>query len=331
MDFLSSLRARAAAVKKTIVLPEGEEPRVVTAARLAADAGVAYPILLGRPAAIMAAAAQSGVSLEGIRQEDPSDVDRLEKFAASYLRLRGGKDVRSLDESRQEVRRPLSHGAMMVREGMADGTVGGAANTTADVLRAAIRIIGLQEGVRFVSSCIFMVHPDPRWGEEGVLLYSDAGVNPNPDPEQLADIAILAAGFWSRFRRQPPRVALLSFSTRGSGGDHHDVRKVRRAVELVRARMPELAVDGELQADAALVPAVGKLKALGSPVAGRANVLVFPDLDAANIAYKLTEWLAGAQAIGPLLVGLARPAHDLSRGCTPMDIVNVMAVAAIQA
>lgn len=153
---------------------------MVTAARLAADAGVAYPILLGRPAAILAAAAQSGVSLEGIRQEDPADVDRLEQFAASYLRLRGGKDVRNLDESRREVRRPLSHGAMMVREGMADGTVGGAANTTADVLRATIRIIGLQEGVRFVLSCFFMVHPDPRWGEEGVLLYSDAGENIYP-------------------------------------------------------------------------------------------------------------------------------------------------------
>lgn len=331
MDFLSKLRALAAAAKKTIVLPEGEEPRVITAARLTVDAGVANPILLGCLSGITAAAAEAGVSLEGIRLEDPSDARHVETFAASYLRLRCGKDVRNLEEARQEVMRPLSHGAMMVREGMADGMVAGAVNTTADVLRAAIRIIGLQEGVRFVSSCFFMVHPDLQWGESGVLLYSDAGVNPNPDPEQLADIAILAAGFWSRFCTQPPRVALLSFSTKGSGGDHPDVLKVRRAVEHVRTRMPKLAIDGELQADAALVPSIGERKAPGSPVAGHANVLVFPDLDAANIAYKLTERLAGAQAIGPLLVGLARPAHDLSRGCASMDIVNAMAVAAVQA
>lgn len=330
-DFLAGLRARAAGRKKTIVLPEGEEPRVVAAARLAADSGVATPVLLGRSIRIAEAAVDAGVTLAGIRSEDPADSPSAGEFAAAYLELRGGKDVRSTEEARRVSSRPLEHAALMVRHGMADGTVGGAVHATSDVLRAAIRIIGLEEGVRLVSSCFFMVHPNPRWGEDGVLVYSDAGVNPNPDAEQLADIAILAARFWSRFLRQPPRVALLSFSTKGSGGDHPDVVKVRRAGEIARARAPELAIEDELQADAALIAAIGDRKAPGSSVAGRANVLVFPDLDSGNIAYKLTERLAGAQAIGPLLVGLAKPAHDLSRGCAPMDIVNAMAVAAIQA
>ncbi|RJP17945.1 MAG: phosphotransacetylase [Deltaproteobacteria bacterium] len=331
MDFLTGLRTRAAGRKKTIVLPEGEEPRVVAAARLAADSGVATPVLLGRASRIAEAAAGAGVTLAGIRTEDPADSPSARMFAAAYLELRGGKDVLSPEEARRVSSRPLEHAALMVRHGLADGTVGGAVHTTSDVLRAAIRIIGLEEGVRLVSSCFLMVHPDPRWGEDGVLVYSDAGVNPNPDPEQLADIAILAARFWSRFLRLPPRVALLSFSTKGSGGDHPDVVKVRRAGEIARARAPELAIEDELQADAALVAAIGDRKAPGSRVAGRANVLVFPDLDAGNIAYKLTERLAGVQAIGPLLVGLAKPAHDLSRGCAPMDIVNAMTVAAIQA
>jgi len=331
VDFIARLRSRAAERGKTIVLPEGDDPRVVAAARLATDSGVARPVLLGRPAAIAAAAETAGVTLSGILREDPADSGRLDAFAASYRVLRGGKDVRTLEEARQAVTRPLAYGAMMVREGIADGTVGGAAHTTAEVLRAAIRIIGLQEGVRIVSSCFFMVHPDARWGDEGVLLYTDAGVNPNPDAEELADIAILAARFWSRFLRQPPRVALLSYSTRGSGGDHPDVLKVRRAGELARARAPEIAIEAELQGDAALVASIGERKAPGSAVAGRANVLVFPDLDAGNIAYKLTERLAGARAVGPLLVGLAKPAHDLSRGCGPPDIVNAMAVAALQA
>lgn len=329
--FFDGLCRQAADRRKTIVLPEGEDPRVVEAARLAADSGVAMPVLLGRPPLMAAAAGRAGVSLEGIRQEDPWNSSRTDAFAAAYLALRGGKGVQTLEEAGRIVRQPLPYAALMVREGLADGTVGGAVHTTADVLRVAIRIIGLQEGGRFVSSCLFMVHPDPRWGEDGVLLYSDAGVNPNPDAEQLAEIAIQAARFWSRFRSQPPRVALLSFSTKGSGGDHPDVVKVRRAGEIVRARAPELAAEGELQADAALVAAVGERKAPGSAVAGCANVLVFPDLDAANIALKLTELLAGARSIGPLLLGLARPAHDLSRGCKPMDIVHAMAVAAIQA
>jgi phosphate acetyltransferase len=304
---------------------------VVAAARAAADSGVARPVLLGRTDGIAAAAGRAGVSTDGIPQEDPERSARAGEFAAAYFRLRRGKDVHTPEEAARAVARPLEYAAMMVREGIADGSVGGAAHPTAEVLRAALRIIGLAEGARLVSSCFFMVHPDPRWGEEGVLLYSDAGVNPNPDAESLADIAILAARFWSRFRTEPARVALLSFSTKGSGGNHPDVLKVRRAGEIARARAPELAIEEELQVDAALVPSVGERKAPGSPVAGRANVLVFPDLDAGNIAYKLTERLAGAQAVGPLMVGLARPVHDLSRGCTASDIVNAMAVAALQA
>jgi phosphate acetyltransferase len=332
VEFSAILRERAARLARTIVLPEGEDPRVAAAARLAVDAGVARPVLLGPGPGIASAAKRAGVSLSGIRQEDPGDASaRGEAFAAAYLALRGGKDVRTPEEARKAVTQPLSYAAMMVREGQADGSVGGAVHTTADVVRAAIRVIGLTEGTSLLSSCFFMVHPDPRWGEDGVLLYSDAGVNPNPDAGQLADIAILAARFWIRFRSQPPRVALLSYSTKGSGGDHPEVRKVRRAGELARARAPELSIEDELQADAALDALVGERKAPGSAVAGRANILIFPDLNSGNIAYKLTERLAGARAIGPLLLGLAKPVHDLSRGCGPMDIVNAMAVAAIQA
>lgn len=304
---------------------------MVAAARIAADSGVARPVLLGSPAGIAAAAARAGVPLSGIPQEDPARSARLGEFASAYLGLRGGKDVRTPEEAMRAVARPLAYGAMMVRGGSADGSVAGAAHATAEVIRAAIRILGLEEGVRLVSSCFFMVLPDARWGEDGVLLYSDAGVNPNPGAEELADIAILAARFWSRFLSSPPRVALLSYSTKGSGGDHPDVLKVRRAGEIARARAPELAIEEELQGDAALVASVGERKAPGSAVAGRANVLVFPDLDAGNIAYKLTERLAGAHAVGPLLTGLSKPAHDLSRGCTADDIVNAMAVAALQA
>ena len=329
MSMIEKIKNKAKENKKRIVLPEGDEPRTVKAAVDIAKEGLAIPVLLGKPENIAKVASEQGVDVSGIEIVDPLTSDKAASYAKALYELRKAKGVTE-DDANKLVADPMYYGIMMVKLEDADGLVSGAVHTTGDMLRPALQLIKTKPGMKVVSSSFLMDCPNKSLGEDGLLVYADCVVMPCPTAEELAHIAVSAAETARVLCGiKEPRVALLSFSTKGSA-KHDLVNKVQEATAIAHQLAPELLLDGEMQFDAALVPEVGASKAPGSPVAGRANVLIFPDLQAGNIGYKITQRIGGAECFA-VLQGLAKPCNDLSRGCSVEDIVNTVAMTAVQA
>ncbi|MGC8863896.1 MAG: phosphate acetyltransferase [Armatimonadota bacterium] len=326
---MDKIYAKARAATKRITLPEADDVRTVTAADRIVRESLADVVLISPIDKIEAAVIQSGADVSGCRIEDPTTSPLREQLARQFYELRKHKGI-TPEQAYEIVADPLYFGCMMVYAGQADGQVSGATHSTADTVRPALQILKTAPDCKLVSSFFVMIVPDCPYGENGLFIYADCGLIINPDPDQLAEIAIQSAKTMQTLLEFEPRVAMLSFSTKGSGKDPI-ADKVIEATRIARERAPHLLIDGELQADAALVDWIAKRKAPDSPVAGRANILIFPDLNAGNICYKLTQRLAKAEAYGPILQGLRKPVNDLSRGCDVNDIVNVTAITAAQA
>ena len=327
-DFLNRMKSAAKADLKTIVLPEGEDPRTIVAATKIIEEGLAKIVILGNP---------DEIDVPGATVIDPRNAEKHEEYAQKFAELRAKKGV-TIEQARAQVMDATYFGTMMVKMGDADGLVSGACHSTADTLRPALQILKTAPGTKLVSAFFVMCTNTPQFGTDGTLIFADCGLNINPSSDELSEIAIASAASWKASAHSwstfmgnvEPHVAMLSYSTMGSAGG--DVaKKVQEAVKFCKEKAPELAIDGDLQLDAAIVPTVAQLKAPGSSVAGKANVLVFPDLEAGNIGYKLVQRFAGADAYGPILQGIAKPVNDLSRGCSADDIVGVVAITAVQA
>ncbi len=330
MDLLSKIRENAKNLKKRIVLPEGLEERTLQAADQVLSEGIARIILIGNPEEIHKKAGSLGLkNLDKATWVNPVNHTKKDQYIDLMVELRKHKGL-TREEASRLVENPLYLSTIMIKNGDADGEIAGAMNATGDVLRPAFQFVKTMPGISIVSGAFIMIVPDKIFGDEGVLVFADCAVHPDPDEKQLAEIAIATSHTARNIAGIDPRIAMLCFSTKGSAS-HTMVDKVVNATRIVRETDPSLKVDGELQADAALIEAIGKKKAPGSSIAGNANVLIFPDLNAGNIAYKLVQRLAHAEAIGPILQGLAAPINDLSRGCSVSDIVNMIAIASNQA
>lgn len=328
MGFIDEIKARAKSDIKTIVLPETEDERTYKAAEAVLKEGTAKLILVGSKEQIEKVGA--GYDLTGAQIVDPATNDKTEAYIAKLVELRQKKGMTEEQARELLLNNYLYYGVMMVKMGDADGMVSGACHSTADTLRPCLQILKTKPGTKLVSAFFVMVVPDCEYGADGTFIFGDAGLEQNPDPEKLANIALTSADSFKLLTGKEPVVAMLSHSTKGSA-KHADVDKVVEATNIARELDPKMAVDGELQLDAAIVPEVAASKAPGSPVAGHANVLIFPDLDAGNIGYKLVQRLAKAEAYGPLTQGIAAPVNDLSRGCSAEDIEGVIAITAVQA
>lgn len=318
MNLLNQIKEKARTRNKAIVLPESHDERVLKAAEILTKEKICKVITLGNPVKVNEDAEKLGVDLAGVEIIDHTTHPKFDEFANIYYELRKKKGM-TPEQAKETLKRDLFFAAMMLREGLVDGSVAGSFASTADVMKAGIQIVGMPEGISIVSSFFLMIFPQKNYS------FADCAVVPNPDAEQLADIAISTADNHKKLTGEEPLVAMLSFSTKGSA-THELIDKVIKATELIKTKRPDLQVDGELQFDAAIIESIGKRKAPNSTVAGKANVLIFPDLNSGNIGYKIAERLGGAQAVGPMVQGLKKPFFDLSRGCSVDDIVNTTAI-----
>lgn len=329
MNFIEEIKKRASNQIKTIVLPEATDIRILEATDIIGKEGFAKIILLGNESEIISIANENKLNISKATIIEPLKSDKYDEYVEAFYELRKAKGM-TIEQAKKLLQDPVYFGMMMVKKEAADGLVSGAAHSTADTLRPALQILKTKPGTKLVSTFMLEIVPNCEYGNNGIFIFSDCGLNPKPTREELSEIAISSSESYQQIVGNAPKIAMLSYSTHGSAASE-DVDKVREATQLTKEKAPNLLVDGELQLDSAIVPEIGNVKAPGSDVAGKANILIFPDLNSGNIGYKLVERLAKAEAYGPICQGMAKPVNDLSRGCKAKDIVGVVAITALQA
>lgn len=329
MNFIEEIKKRASNQIKTIVLPEATDIRILEATDIIGKEGFAKIILLGNESEIISIANENKLNISKATIIEPLKSDKYDEYVEAFYELRKAKGM-TIEQAKKLLQDPVYFGMMMVKKEAADGLVSGAAHSTADTLRPALQILKTKPGTKLVSTFMLEIVPNCEYGNNGIFIFSDCGLNPKPTSEELSEIAISSSESYQQIVGDAPKIAMLSYSTHGSAASE-DVDKVREATQLTKEKAPNLLVDGELQLDSAIVPEIGNVKAPGSDVAGKANILIFPDLNSGNIGYKLVERLAKAEAYGPICQGMAKPVNDLSRGCKAKDIVGVVAITALQA